>query len=285
MQHLQQRHNRSPSRTIQIPRRLIRQHNRRPPNKRPRNRNPLPLTTRQLRRTKPSPMRQPHPSQRLTSQHPPLRTPNTRIQQPISNILQHRRMLRQKKLLKHKTNPRRPQPRQLPIRQTRHIQPRHPHHTRTRPIKRPHQMQQRRLPRPRRTHNRNQLTTKNRETHTIQRHHRRLRRIHLRHPLQLEHGDRPARAGIRSLDRRQGAHSRPRRGPGRRLRSTVSCVTPSFIRPAPRSAGPPGRRSRSPGRPRPGRRTARGSPRPGGGRRPRRSPRARSPRRRARAGR
>ena len=188
----------------------------------------------QLGRPGGGPVPEPDPVQRGGGQPPPLGAADPGVEQPVGDVAEHGLVLGEEELLEHEPDPRGPQRRQLPVGHPGRVEAGDPDRPAGRLVQGAHQVQQRGLARPGRADDRGQFPGRHRQAHPVERPHRRLPRVHLRHLLQFKHRLRPARS----------------RGPG----PAASAVTT----PAPRRAG----RGSAPRSPAPGRRRRRRSARP-----------------------
>ncbi len=213
---------------VQVAGGLVGQHHRRRARDGPRDRDPLPLAARQLGRPGGGLVRQPDPVQRGRGQPPPLVAADPGVQQPVGDVAQHALVLGEEELLEHEPDPRRPQRGQLPVGHPRHVQAGDPDGPGGRLVQGAHQVQQRGLARPRRADHRRQLPGRHRQAHLIQRPHRRLPRVHLRHLLQLQHRHRPPAAVRRAAGAPPAAAvtTPPPRRAGRAASAPVTCTRP-----------------------------------------------------------
>ena len=155
---------------------------------RPRDRHPLALAAGELRRPVHRPVREPDAIERLGRPRPPLGLRRRRRRAG------RRRRCRAPSSARRrwncwKTKPIRParSAASSAVRQRRDVEAGDRDAARRRAVQRAHQVQQRRLPRARRADDRDELAGQHRERHAPQGLHRRLARIGLRGPLELEH--------------------------------------------------------------------------------------------------
>ena len=178
-----------PQPRIQIGKRLIQQQNIRPRRQRPAQRHPLLLPPRKLMRHPPAQPRKPHQIQRFPDTPPAIPI----LPQPIANILLHRKMRKQRPLLKH--HPDAPPFRGQPTpRRTNHPPPDRDF-PRIRPLETRDQPQSRSLAAPARPQQRQDLPRLQRQIQPI---HRRHRPKTLNHPRATQSKPIPARIRSRA---------------------------------------------------------------------------------------
>ena len=201
VQLFQQHEDRFTGGAVEVPRGLVGQHDRRAADQRACDRDALALATGELARTEVGTIGEPHPCERLRGSLAALGDSDPRVEQAFGDVLQRGRVLRQEELLKDEPDTRSTQRRELAIGEARRVEARDRNHPRARALERTHHVQQRRLARARRAHDRHELTLAHREAHFPQRVNRRLGAVDLAHPAQLQHRRRHAAVRVRDACR------------------------------------------------------------------------------------
>ena len=243
----------APVAAVEVPGRLVGEHDRRTPDERPGDRHPLALPAGELGRLERRARGEADPFERLVRAPVPLGGRDAGVEQPVGDVLARRGVLGQEELLEDEPDLPRPQPRQLAVAEPRHVDPADPDHAAAGPLQRPHDVQQRRLARPGGPDDRHQLAAPARRTDAAARGaaHRRLLAVDLGHPVELQdrvgHSDGTTTSIAFAQDRPRPGRARPRRRTGR-ASPRPARVGRRRARPRPRTRRRTSRRARSPGR-------------------------------------
>ena len=179
-------HDRCAGGAVEVPGRLVGEHDRRTPDEGPGDRNPLPLPSRELGRLERRAVGQADPFERLIRARVTLGGGEAGVEQPVGDVLPHRGVLGQEELLEDEADLLGPQPRQLAVAQPRRVDSTDPDHAAAGPLQRPDDVQERGLARPGGPDDRHQLAAPDGEGHPPQRGHRRLLAVDLGDLLQLQ---------------------------------------------------------------------------------------------------
>ena len=133
---------------VQVAGRFVGEQQARLGDQRPRDRDPLPLTTGQRGRREVHPVRQPDPLQGHPGPGHPLAPRHPDVHHRQRDVLQHGPVVEQVERLEHEPDPLTPQYGATPFAQAHRVDAVEPVDTAGRVVEQPEQMQQRRLPRP-----------------------------------------------------------------------------------------------------------------------------------------
>ena len=143
---VEQRQDRGAGRAVEVARRLVGEHDRRPSDERARDRDPLPLAAGELRRPAVEPVAEPdRREQRLAACARRSATGTPRVEQPVGDVLERRRVLGEEELLEDEADPRRAQRGELAVRELGDVEAGDRDPARGRAVERAHEVQQRRL--------------------------------------------------------------------------------------------------------------------------------------------
>ena len=150
-------HDRCAGGAVEVPGRLVGEHDRRPPDEGPGDRHPLPLPAGELGGLERRALGEADPFERLVRAPVPLGGGDAGVEQPVGDVLPHRGVFGQEELLEDEPDLPGPQQRQLAVAQPRRVDPTDPDHAAAGPLQRPHDVQERGLARPGGPDDRHQL--------------------------------------------------------------------------------------------------------------------------------
>ena len=174
--------------TVEVAGRLVRQHDRRLPDKRAGDRDPLALPAGHGCRTGVLALSKPNRIEGPGRQLTPLTDLRSGVQQPVRDVVEHGLVLGQEELLEDEPDTPGPQRCELAIVQAGDVDPVDPDRTAGRPVERADDVQQRRLAGPGRANDRHKLTLLDGETHATQSRYWRLGAVCLGDLVQLQYG-------------------------------------------------------------------------------------------------
>src|SRR5215470_8705472 len=173
---------------VEVPGRLVGEHDGRPADDGPGDRDPLPLAAGQLRGPVAEPLAQADPLERADRVAAPLRGGHPAVEQALRDVVDDALVLEQEELLENEPQAAGPAGRQLAVRQSRGVPAGDPDHAGRGAFQGPGDVKQRGLPGAGRADDRDALAGLQGQAHIVQRGHRRLARVGLGDVIKLQGG-------------------------------------------------------------------------------------------------